>query len=145
VTTAHFVSLRPKVEEAAFGLQHGQGIGLCIWVRPIFSRMVSPDHPEVLEEGTVFALVACWPAKDSWLAPRTVEEMGVTSSECEVITRLPAEEPLVAGQRYFTAGGTVNGLLDSQAHLNTVAGPGRNSSPPAFVGQSHAVFRSEQL
>ncbi|MFZ0767812.1 MAG: M24 family metallopeptidase, partial [Acidimicrobiales bacterium] len=38
-------------EEAAFGLQYGHGVGLSIWERPIFSRMISFDHPEVLEEG----------------------------------------------------------------------------------------------
>jgi Xaa-Pro aminopeptidase len=130
-TTADVVSLWPKAtefgfanEEAAFGLQYGHGIGLSIWERPIFSRMVSLDHPEVLEEGMVFALETFWPARDGWSAARIEEEVVVTATGCELITKFPAEELLVAGQRYFSAGGPVNGLRESQSHLNTVAGRG---------------------
>jgi Xaa-Pro aminopeptidase len=130
-TTADVVSLWPKAtefgfanEEAAFGLQYGHGIGLSIWERPIFSRMISLDHPEVLEEGMVFALETFWPAKDGWSAARIEEEVVVTATGCEVITKFPAEELLVAGQRYFSAGGPVNGLRESQSHLNTAVGRG---------------------
>jgi Xaa-Pro aminopeptidase len=133
-TTADVVSLWPKAtdfgfanEEAAFGLQYGHGIGLSIWERPIFSRMISLDHPEVLEEGMVFALETYWPAKDGWSAARIEEEVVVTATGCEVITKFPAEELLVAGQRYFSAGGPVNGLRESQSHLNTAAGRGEGS------------------
>ena len=52
VTTADIVALWPKAEEfgfaneeAAFALQYGHGVGLSIWERPIFSRMVSPRAP----------------------------------------------------------------------------------------------------
>ncbi|MEO9180415.1 MAG: Xaa-Pro peptidase family protein, partial [Acidimicrobiales bacterium] len=131
VTTADVVSLWPRAdefgfanEEAAFGLQYGHGIGLSIWERPIFSRMVSLDHPEVLEEGMVFALETYWPAKDGWSAARIEEEMVVTATGCEIITKFPAEELLVAGQRYFSAGGPVNGLRESQSNRNTAAGRG---------------------
>ena len=68
-TTADVVSVWPRAEEfgfaneeAAFGLQYGHGVGLSIWEKPIFSRMVSLEHPEVLEEGMVFALETYWPA-----------------------------------------------------------------------------------
>jgi Xaa-Pro aminopeptidase len=67
--------------------------------RPIFSRMTSFDHPEVLEEGMVFALETYWPAKDGWSAARIEEEVVVTATGCEVITKFPAEELLVAGKR----------------------------------------------
>ena len=67
-TTADIVSLWPTAEEfgfaneeAAFALQYGHGVGLAIWEKPIFSRLVSLDHPEVLEEGMVFALETYWP------------------------------------------------------------------------------------
>ena len=53
-------------EEAAFGLQFGHGVGLSIWEKPIFSRMVSLDHPEVLQEGMVFALETYWPGAAGW-------------------------------------------------------------------------------
>src|SRR4029453_10294961 len=56
-TTADIVEVWPAAqevgfpdEEAAFGLQYGHGVGLSIWEKPIFSRLVSREHPEVLEE-----------------------------------------------------------------------------------------------
>jgi Xaa-Pro dipeptidase len=93
-------------ETAAFGLQYGHGVGLSIWEKPIFSRLVSLDHPEPLEAGMVFALETYWPASDGWSAARTEEELVVTADGCEVITKFPAEELLVAGRKYWTAGGT---------------------------------------
>ena len=101
VSTAEVVSLWPEAqdfgfpdEEAAFALQYGHGIGLSIWEKPIFSRLVSFDHPEVIEEGMVFALETFWPATDGWSAARIEEELVVTADGCEVITRFPAEELL---------------------------------------------------
>ncbi len=114
-TTADIVSVWPRAEEfgfpneeAAFALQYGHGVGLSIWEKPIFSRLVSLDHPEVLEEGMVFALETYWPAADGWSAARIEEEVVVTATGCEVITKFPAEELLVAGRRYWTAGGPLN-------------------------------------
>ena len=79
-------------EEAAFALQYGHGVGLSIWEKPIFSRLVSLDHPEEIEEGMVFALETFWPASDGWSAARIEEQLVVTADGCEVITRFPAEE-----------------------------------------------------
>ena len=45
----------------------------------------------------VFALETFWPASDGWSAARIEEEMVVTEDGCEVITRFPAEELMVAG------------------------------------------------
>jgi Xaa-Pro dipeptidase len=130
-TTADIVSLWPTAEEfgfaneeAAFALQYGHGVGLAIWEKPIFSRLVSLDHPEVLEEGMVFALETYWPASDGWSAARIEEEVVVTADGCEVITKFPAEELLIAGQRYWTVGGELPTLRESQSHLNTTAGRG---------------------
>ena len=111
-------------EEAAFALQYGHGVGLAIWEKPIFSRLVSLDHPEVLEEGMVFALETYWPASDGWSAARIEEEVVVTADGCEVITKFPAEELLIAGQRYWTVGGELPTLREAQSHLNTMAGRG---------------------
>ncbi len=126
VTTGDIVSLWPRAtefgfpdEEAAFALQYGHGVGLSIWEKPIFSRLVSLDHPEVLEEGMVFALETYWPGADGWSAARIEEEVVVTADGCEVITKFPAEELLVAGRKYWTAGGALNTLRESQSHLNT--------------------------
>ena len=134
-TTADIVSVWPTAQEfgfademAAFALQYGHGVGLSIWEKPIFSRLVSLEHPEVIEEGMVFALETYWPAADGWSAARIEEELVVTADGCEVITKFPAEELLVAGQRYFTVDGPLSTLRDSQSHLNTAAGSAR---PPA--------------
>jgi Xaa-Pro dipeptidase len=130
-TTADVVSLWPRATEfgfpdevAAFALQYGHGVGLSIWEKPIFSRLVSLDHPETLEEGMVFALETYWPAADGWSAARIEEEVVVTAEGCEVITKFPAEELLVAGRKYWTAGGALDTLRESQSHLNTAAGRG---------------------
>jgi Xaa-Pro aminopeptidase len=133
-TTADIVSCWPTAqefgfpsEEAAFALQYGHGVGLSIWEKPIFSRLVSLEHPETLEEGMVFALETYWPAADGWSAARIEEELIVTADGCEVITKFPAEELLVAGRRYFAATGPLPSVRQSQSHLNTPAGRGESS------------------
>ncbi len=143
-TTADIVSLWPRATEfgfpdetAAFGLQYGHGVGLSIWEKPIFSRLVSLDHPEPLEEGMVFALETYWPASDGWSAARIEEELVVTADGCEVITKFPAEELLVAGRKYWTAGGALNTLRESQSHLNTAAGRGETRVPAARGSAAH--------
>jgi len=125
ITTADVVKLWPKAqefgfanEEAAFALQYGHGVGLSIWEKPIFSRLVSLDHPEVIQEGMVFALETYWPASDGWSAARLEEEVVVTQDGCEVITRFPSEKLLVAGTHYFTAGGELPSTRETQSNLN---------------------------
>jgi Xaa-Pro aminopeptidase len=128
VTTADVVSAWPEAqefgfpdEEAAFALQYGHGVGLSIWEKPIFSRLVSFDYPEVIEEGMVFALETFWPADDGWSAARIEEQLVVTADGCEVITRFPAEELLVAGGGHEVAGGTLATIREAQSHLNNDA------------------------
>ena len=119
-TTAQVASVWPKAtefgfpnEEAAFALQFGHGIGLAIWEKPVISRLVSLDTEYVLKPGMVFALETFWPSTDGWSAARIEEEIVVTETGHEVITRFPAEELLVAGQRYYT----VNGPLPTTREL----------------------------
>jgi Xaa-Pro aminopeptidase len=126
VTTAEIARLWPRAEEfgfpneeAAFALQYGHGVGLSIWEKPIFSRLVSLDHPEVIEEGMVFALETFWPASDGWTAARIEEQLVVTKNGCEVITRFPAEDLLVAGVRYYTTSGPLPTTRETQSQLNT--------------------------
>jgi Xaa-Pro aminopeptidase len=128
VTTAEVVSVWPEAqefgfpdEEAAFALQYGHGVGLSIWEKPIFSRLVSFDHPETIEEGMVFALETFWPASDGWSAARIEEQLVVTADGCEVITRFPAEELLVAGGGHATVGGFLPGVRETQSNLNNPA------------------------
>src|SRR5918997_6485166 len=111
-TTADVVQVWPKAqefgfpdEEAAFALQFGHGVGLSIWEKPMFSRLASLEHPETVEEGMVFALETFWPASDGWSAARIEEQLVVTATGCEVITRFPAEDLIVAGRRLYTPGG----------------------------------------
>jgi Xaa-Pro dipeptidase len=105
-------------EEQAFALQLGHGVGLSIWEKPVFSRLVSLDHSEVIEENMVFALETFWPASDGWSAARIEEQMVVTKDGAEIITRFPAEELLVAGKRYYTAGGSLPTTRETQSNLN---------------------------
>jgi len=125
-TTADIVQVWPDAtdfgfgdEEAAFGLQYGHGVGLSIWERPIFSRLTSIENPETLEPGQVFALETYWPAADGWGAARIEEEILVTESGCEVLTKFPAEQLLIAGQRYYSTGGELPAVRESQSHLNS--------------------------
>jgi Xaa-Pro aminopeptidase len=125
VTTADVVKLWPKAEEfgfpneeACFALQYGHGVGLAIWEKPVFSRLVSFDSPQVIEEGMVFALETFWPASDGWSAARIEEQLVVTADGCEVITRFPAEELMVAGVKYYTATGPLPGTRETESHKN---------------------------
>ncbi len=146
-TTADIVAGWPRATEfgfpdetAAFALQYGHGVGLSIWEKPIFSRLVSLDHPEPLEEGMVFALETYWPAADGWSAARIEEEVVVTAGGCEVITKFPAEELLVAGRKYWTVGGQLDTLRESQSHLNTAAGRGDDPpKPPSGAGRGETT------
>lgn len=106
-------------EEAAFALQFGHGVGLSIWEKPVFSRLVSLDHPEEIKEGMVFALETFWPATDGWSAARIEEQLVVTAQGCEVITRFPAEDLVITGEPYYTTGGSLPAERDPQSHRNT--------------------------
>lgn len=125
-STADVVSVWPKAqefgfpdEEAAFALQFGHGVGLSIWEKPVFSRLVSLDHPEEIKAGMVFALETFWPASDGWSAARIEEQLVVTKDGCEIITRFPAEDLVIAGKPYYTAGGSLSLERDPQSNRNT--------------------------
>jgi Xaa-Pro aminopeptidase len=125
VTTAEVVETFPKAqefgfpdEEAAFALQYGHGVGLSIWEKPVFSRLVSFDYPETIEEGMVFALETFWPSKDGWSAARIEEQLVVTKDGCEVITRFPAEELPVTAGGVYTVGGRLSAQREVTSNLN---------------------------
>jgi Xaa-Pro aminopeptidase len=111
-TTGEVASVWPRAqdfgfpnEEAAFALQYGHGIGLAIWEKPVISRLVSLDHPQEIRPGMVFALETFWPSSDGWSAARIEEEIVVTETGHEVITRFPAEKLMVAGAHYVSVQG----------------------------------------
>src|SRR5438128_11866953 len=119
-TTAEIASVWPKAqefgfanEEAAFALQFGHGIGLAIWGKPMISRLVSLEHSHEIKPGMVFALETFWPSKDGWSAARIEEEIVVTETGHEIITRFPAEKLLVCGAPYVT----VDGPLETTREL----------------------------
>ncbi|MCY3901810.1 MAG: Xaa-Pro peptidase family protein [Caldilineaceae bacterium] len=138
VTTADVVENWPRAEEfgfpdeeACFALQYGHGVGLSVWEKPVFSRLVSLDHPEVIEEGMVFALETFWPAADGWSAARIEEQLVVTADGCEIITRFPAEKLMVAGSRYYTATGPLPTTRETESHLNRSAEGNRQAAVAA--------------
>jgi Xaa-Pro aminopeptidase len=121
-TTAEIAAVWPKAqdfgfpnEEAAFALQYGHGIGLAIWEKPVISRLVSFQHPVEIKSGMVFALETFWPSTDGWSAARIEEEIVVTPTGHEIITRFPAEQLLVAGAHYYTVNGPLPTTRESEA------------------------------
>ncbi len=121
-TTGEIASVWPRAqefgfpnEEACFGLQYGHGIGLAIWEKPVISRLVSIEHSYEIKPGMVFALETFWPSSDGWSAARIEEEIVVTETGHEVITRFPAEQLLVAGQRYYTVNGPLPATRETEA------------------------------
>ena len=137
-TTGDVVQVWPKAqefgfpdEEAAFALQFGHGVGLTIWEKPVFSRLVSLDHPEVIEEGMVFALETFWPSSDGWSAARIEEQLVVTATGCEVITRFPAEDLLIAGKPMYTVGGQLPFEREVTSDRNTVLDHDARTATPA--------------
>jgi Xaa-Pro aminopeptidase len=121
-TTAEIAAVWPKAtefgfpdEEAAFALQFGHGIGLAIWEKPVISRLVSLEHSHEIKPGMVFALETFWPASDGWSAARIEEEIVVTQTGHEVITRFPAEKLLVAGASYVTVDGPLETTREHDA------------------------------
>jgi Xaa-Pro aminopeptidase len=89
-----------KDERAAFGLQFGHGLGVGLYEAPMISRLHSFDDPVELEVGMVFALETYCPAADGRSAARIEEEVVVTPTGPEIITRFPADELLVTGHNY---------------------------------------------
>jgi len=137
-TTGEVASVWPRAEEfgfsdeeAAFALQFGHGVGLSIWEKPIFSRLVSLEHPEEIKEGMVFALETFWPASDGWSAARIEEQLVVTADGCEVITRFPAEDLVIAGKPYYTVGGSLPLEREVTSERNTVLDHGAQEAAPA--------------
>lgn len=150
VTTADVVKLWPKAqefgfpnEESCFGLQYGHGVGLSIWEKPVFSRLVSLDHPDLIQEGMVFALETFWPSADGWSAARIEEQLVVTKNGCQVITRFPAEDLLVAGSRYYTASGPLTTTRETESHRNIEYGGG--AAPWEKAAVTGGTHRSKRI
>ena len=81
----------------------------------MISRLVSFEHPHEIKPGMVFALETFWPSTDGWSAARIEEEIVVTETGHEVITRFPAEKLLVAGAHYLTVDGPLPATRETEA------------------------------
>jgi Xaa-Pro aminopeptidase len=106
-TTSEIAEVWPAAQEfgmsderAAFGLQFGHGLGVGLYEAPMISRLHSLQSPVTIEVGMVFALETYCAASDGRSAARIEEEVIVTPTGPQVITRFPAEELLVAGRNY---------------------------------------------
>jgi Xaa-Pro aminopeptidase len=131
-------------EEEAFALQFGHGIGLSNWEKPVISRLVSLDEEFVLEPGMVFALETYWPASDGYSAARIEEEVVVTPTGHQVITRFPADELLVAGARYYTADNALSGNTKGDPRWSAeMATQGAGVERPVVVPDSVPVLTGE--
>jgi Xaa-Pro dipeptidase len=86
-----------KNESEAFLLQFGHGIGMSIWERPVISRLYSLEKPSILQEGMVFALETFCPSADGKGSARLEEEVVVTATGHEVITKYPIEKLISCG------------------------------------------------
>ena len=105
VTTADIVTGWPdsktmgaKSEAEVFGLQYGHGIGVGLWEFPIISRLYSIDHPVEIEPGMVFALETY--AGEGYDGVRLEDEVVVTETGIEVITKFPNDELIGCGMSY---------------------------------------------
>jgi Xaa-Pro aminopeptidase len=122
VTTDEIAEVWPTAEEigmkderAAFGLQFGHGLGVGLYEFPMISRLHSLEAPAEIEVGMVFALETYCPARDGRSAARIEEEVIVTPTGPQVITRFPAEELLVTGRTYVRGADFVDGRLAPEA------------------------------
>ena len=79
-------------EEEAFLLQFAHGIGLGLWEKPVISRLFSLEHPYEFKPGMTFAIETWCPSADGTGSARIEEEIVVTETGHEVITKFPVEE-----------------------------------------------------
>jgi Xaa-Pro aminopeptidase len=98
-------------ERAAFGLQFGHGLGVGLYEAPMISRLHSFHDPVEIEVGMVFALETYCAASDGRSAARIEEEVIVTPTGPQVITRFPADELLVTGTTYVRGIDMVHGKV----------------------------------
>jgi Xaa-Pro aminopeptidase len=85
-------------EMEVFGLQYGHGIGVGLWEFPVISRAYSLEHPIEIEPGMVFALETY--AGKGYDGCRLEDELVVTETGVEVITKFPRDVLFACGMNY---------------------------------------------
>jgi Xaa-Pro aminopeptidase len=98
-TTADVVAVWPtaqelgfKDEKEAFLLQFAHGIGLGLWEKPAISPLFSKDYPFEFKTGMTFAIETWCPSADGTGSARIEEEIVVTETGHEIITKFPCDE-----------------------------------------------------
>ena len=106
-TTADVVTRWPDYREMGalneheiFGLQYGHGVGVGLWEFPIMSRAYSLEHPVEIEPGMVFALETYAGNEDGTDGVRLEDEVVVTDTGIEVITKFPNDRIIGCGMDY---------------------------------------------
>jgi Xaa-Pro dipeptidase len=104
ITTADIAKCWPgpevlglKTEKEALASQWGHGIGLGLWELPVISRAFSLDYPYPIKKNMVFALETYAGPENGKFGVRIEEEVVVTDTGHEVITKYPADELLACG------------------------------------------------
>lgn len=109
ITTADIAKCWPgpevlglETEQEALACQWGHGIGMSIWELPCISRVFSLDHPFPIKKNMVFALETYAGPRGGKHGVRIEEEVVVTDTGHEVITKFPCEELISCGvQKYW--------------------------------------------
>jgi Xaa-Pro dipeptidase len=98
-TTGDVVAVWPTAQELGFNdekeaflLQFAHGIGLGLWEKPAISPLFSKDHPFEFKPGMTFAIETWCASKDGTGSARIEEEIVVTETGHEVITKFPSDE-----------------------------------------------------
>jgi Xaa-Pro aminopeptidase len=104
ITSADIASRYPTYEAwglnselEARGLATGHGIGLSIHEKPGINRIESLSSPFPIQEGMVFALETYAQTPDGSQGCRIEEEILVTATGYEVLTKYPCEELISCG------------------------------------------------
>jgi Xaa-Pro dipeptidase len=104
ITTADIAKCWPgpevlglKTEQESLANQWGHGIGLGLWELPVISRAFSLDHPYPIKKNMVFALETYAGPKGGKYGVRIEEEVVVTATGHEVITKYPVDELIACG------------------------------------------------
>jgi Xaa-Pro aminopeptidase len=104
ITTADIASRYPTYEAwglsselEARGLATGHGIGLSIHEKPGINRIESLNDPFPIQEGMVFALETYAQTPDARQGCRIEEEVLVTATSYEILTKYPCEELISCG------------------------------------------------